>query len=136
MAITDFADGIEVGLNAIQNDLLAKSLADKAAGLRTDTFEDDDGTKEDCQVLAIAYVLVRALYARQKTDPDTVARDRLFGRWIGGEAQYAFYRLIEMLQPVYQEFITAANDNDDAADSPFEVGYADTAGGPKGGQTS
>jgi hypothetical protein len=122
MAIVNFVANSEVGLDRIQDDFLAKADADVAAGLRTDTLDDDDATKEDNMVLALAYELVKVLRARQ-INALANDRDRVFGRWVGGEAQYAFYRLIEMIEPVYAEFYAAANGVDDVADDPFAAGY-------------
>ena len=88
---------------------------------------------EDCQLLTWAWMLVKAIYSRQKADPDLLARDRAFGRWIGGSAQFGFYRLFEMIQPIYEEFYLAFNQADDVEDDPFEPTYLETAGGPQGG---
>ena len=122
MAIVGFVANSETGLDLIQGDLLAKAAADFAAGLRADSLDDDDACKEDNNILALAYVLVKVLRARQ-INALGLPRDRVFGHWIGGATQYAFYRLIEMIEPVYAEFYAAANGVDDVADDPFDAGY-------------
>jgi hypothetical protein len=135
MAKQVFGANASTGLDLIQDDFLAKAAADLAAGLRTDTLDTNDACKEDNLILALAYVLVKTLRARQINTPAN-ARDRVFGHWIGGESQYAFYRLIEMIDPVYAEFYKAANSVDDAVDdgNVFVAGWGSL--GPKAGPVS
>ncbi len=125
MAVTAFGNAIHTAMNNIQADLLAKNP----------TIDDDVASLEDCQLLTIAYVLVKAIRARERYLAGT--RDRVFGKWVGGYAAFAFNRLISMIEPVYQEMRAAANDVDTPdTDDPWDTNYltkgTGTTTGPMG----
>lgn len=121
MAIANFAAATNTSLDAVQGDFLAKNAA----------LDDSDAEKENLQILTVAYVLVKALRARKRSSN---ARDRLFARFVGGHSERAFMRLLTMIEPVYQEFLTAANAVDDPATDPvWTANFCDQGTGPKSG---
>lgn len=122
MAIEGFRAAAETGLDAIQGDFLAKD----------ETLDDDAAAKENNYLLTLAYVLVKALRARQRSSND---RNRVFGTYVGGHAAKAFQQLVTMIEPVYQEFRAAADDVDDDSDDPWEDDYLTRGTGCKGGPT-
>lgn len=120
MAVTDFAAGIEAGLNNIQGDFLAKNAA----------LDDDAGEQENNQLLTLLYVVVKAIRARQRSSN---ARDRVLATYVGGHSERAFLPLFAMIEPVYQEFLAAADAEDTAGDDPWDTNYLTKGTGPQSG---
>lgn len=121
MAVTAFANDIHTKMNNIQGDFLAKDA----------TWDDTNPLLEDCQLATIAYVLVKAIRARQRS---ANARDRVFASRIGPYSEAAFLVLASMVQHLYNEFRVAANGVDTPeTDDPWDTNFLNRGTGPQGG---